>query len=219
MTIDITPVTPVNPVTLLDYLTDCQRALHDSTYAFWTQTELIDYINKARRKIAAETGCLRQLLEAVDISTGVGTYDFFSLLAGRQITCVLDIYLNYSGSRVPLFFYPYPQFARSAAVVYNQTSVPRYWSQIGNTVRIAPLPSVDYTADFDVAIDPLKLSATTDQDNEILAPFSDCVMFYVGYLAKIKDQRRDQAEDFLNDFYMNLRQASASGLVRRITGR
>jgi hypothetical protein len=59
--------------TLSSYITEVQRLLHDANSVFWTTSELTDYINDARERVARDTGCLRTLqITATPISsTGV----------------------------------------------------------------------------------------------------------------------------------------------------
>jgi hypothetical protein len=47
--------------TLSSYITDVQRLLHDANSVFWSTSELTDYINDARERVARDTGCLRTL--------------------------------------------------------------------------------------------------------------------------------------------------------------
>jgi hypothetical protein len=47
--------------TLQSYVTECQRLLHDANNVFYTQQELIDYINDGRERTARDTGCTRTL--------------------------------------------------------------------------------------------------------------------------------------------------------------
>ena len=59
--------------TLSSYITEVQRLLHDANAVFWSTSELTDYINDARERVARDTGCLRTLqITATPISiTGV----------------------------------------------------------------------------------------------------------------------------------------------------
>jgi hypothetical protein len=50
------------PTTLTDYLTDTASLLHDNNFLFNNQTQLIRWINSARRTTAKRTGCIRRLL-------------------------------------------------------------------------------------------------------------------------------------------------------------
>jgi hypothetical protein len=47
--------------TLSSYITEVQRLLHDANSVFWSTSELTDYINDARERVARDTGCLRTL--------------------------------------------------------------------------------------------------------------------------------------------------------------
>jgi hypothetical protein len=59
--------------TLSSYITEVQRLLHDANAVFWSTSELTDYINDARERVARDTGCLRTLqISSTPISsTGV----------------------------------------------------------------------------------------------------------------------------------------------------
>lgn len=86
--------------TLSSYITDVQRLLHDANAVFWSTSELTDYINDARERVARDTGCLRTLqVSATPISstgnvatiwaanTAVSTSDFvFSNIFIYQVT-------------------------------------------------------------------------------------------------------------------------------------
>lgn len=219
MTIVLTP-TSIYTTTLQGYVTDVQRLLHDSTYRYWTQAELIDYINAARRKVAAETGCLRQLVQNVPVDIGTSSFDLLSILSTRRVTGVLDIYLFYSTTtRYPLRYFVYSDFSRQGSVMYSYQGVPIIWSQLGDTAYISPVPAQAYVADFDVAIEPIALTSLTSYETELFSPFTNCVKFYAAYLAKLKDQRRAEAESFLLDYMRERSSGLASGVIRRLVGR
>ncbi|NDF74961.1 MAG: hypothetical protein EB114_12395 [Betaproteobacteria bacterium] len=59
--------------TLSSYITEVQRLLHDANSVFWSTSELTDYINDARERVARDTGCLRtlQVTSTPISSTGV----------------------------------------------------------------------------------------------------------------------------------------------------
>lgn len=72
--------------TLATYRLECRRLLHDATAKFWSNTELNDYINDARDRVASDTGCIRRLVTAY-LSEGVEQYPIggvtgFDLTAG-----------------------------------------------------------------------------------------------------------------------------------------
>ena len=47
--------------TLSGYITEVRRLLHDANGNFYSDSELTDYINSARERVARDTGCLRTL--------------------------------------------------------------------------------------------------------------------------------------------------------------
>jgi hypothetical protein len=62
--------------TLQTYITQCQRLLHDASANFWSVSELTDYVNQARSRVAADTGCsrcLQSIVLNVQTCTGVGS--------------------------------------------------------------------------------------------------------------------------------------------------
>lgn len=61
------------PQTLATYRLECRRLLHDASAKFWSNSELNDYINDARDRVASDTGCLRRLVTAY-LSEGLEQY-------------------------------------------------------------------------------------------------------------------------------------------------
>jgi len=59
--------------TLATYRLTCRRLLHDATAKFWSDSELNDYINDARLRVASMTGCIRRLF-TVYLSEGLEQY-------------------------------------------------------------------------------------------------------------------------------------------------
>lgn len=47
--------------TLSGYITEVRRLLHDANGNFYSDSELTDYVNAARERVARDTGCLRTL--------------------------------------------------------------------------------------------------------------------------------------------------------------
>jgi hypothetical protein len=79
--------------TLSSYITEVQRLLHDANSVFWSTSELTDYINDARERVARDTGCLRTLqITATPISsTGVPATAW---TAGATVTAGQFIFNN-----------------------------------------------------------------------------------------------------------------------------
>jgi len=47
--------------TLSSYITETRRLLHDANGNFYSDPELTDYINSARKRVVRDTGCLRTI--------------------------------------------------------------------------------------------------------------------------------------------------------------
>jgi len=79
--------------TLSSYITEVQRLLHDANSVFWSTSELTDYINDARERVARDTGCLRTLqITSTPISnTGVPATLW---TAGQAVTAGQFVYSN-----------------------------------------------------------------------------------------------------------------------------
>ena len=69
--------------TLSDYITETRRLLHDVNGNFWTDSELIDYINDARGHTVQDSGC-RRILQTYTLTVGDETIDYLDQpLLGR----------------------------------------------------------------------------------------------------------------------------------------
>ena len=99
--------------TLSSYITEVQRLLHDANSVFWSTSELTDYINDARERVARDTGCLRTLqITATPISsTGVPATVWTAgatVTAGQFIFNNIFIYEVVTGGVLSTTPPPYP---------------------------------------------------------------------------------------------------------------
>jgi hypothetical protein len=99
--------------TLSSYITEVQRLLHDANSVFWSTSELTDYINDARERVARDTGCLRTLqITATPISsTGVPATVWTAgatVTAGQFIFNNIFIYQVVTGGVLSDTAPPYP---------------------------------------------------------------------------------------------------------------
>lgn len=208
-------------ITLQNYLTDAQRLLHDATNRFWTVDELTDYVNKARKLIAVETACTRKVipLDILATTTLAGaTYNLDTIYPTQRVMDVMDVLLNYSSNTIyQLRFIPYAMMVRTILWQYQSPGTPTHYTVNNRQLYVLQWPGLDYKgSSVDCLLEPLDLVNTTDVDNDIAFPFSEAVGFYVAYLAKVKDQRRTEAEEFYRDFVRRTAQALSSTMTRRI---
>jgi len=99
--------------TLSSYITEVQRLLHDANSVFWSTSELTDYINDARERVARDTGCLRTLqITATPISsTGVPATIWTAgatVTAGQFVFNNIFIYEVVTGGVLGVDAPPYP---------------------------------------------------------------------------------------------------------------
>jgi len=99
--------------TLSSYITEVQRLLHDANSVFWSTSELTDYINDARERVARDTGCLRTLqITATPISnTGVPATVWTAgatVTAGQFVFNNIFIYEVVTGGVLGVDAPPYP---------------------------------------------------------------------------------------------------------------
>lgn len=214
--------------TLQDYITDTQRLLHDSSNQFWSQQELTDYVNKARKLVAAQTGCSRQLA-TLDITASTtqaeATYsldtDIITTPVVRRVTDVLDVILNYSANTTfQLRYYPFSTMIRTGIWQVKYAGTPVAYTINNRDMIILQWPAIDYLGSVvDCLVEPISLTSLSDADADISFPYTECVGFYAAHLAKLKDQRRSEAEDFYKDFQRRIISAIGTEFTRRIVGK
>jgi hypothetical protein len=227
--ITLNPTGTVSPVALLDYLTDVQRLLHDSSFNFWSKQELYDYINKSRKMVAAETLCTRTLatIDIIAATTRMeATYPFAYLIENRIVTDVLDVLLQYTATQnFPLRYFSFDDVKRTSLWQYQQPGTPSHFTILNRNVIILQWPQQNYLeSTFDCALQPINLVEAVDNNEADLEadlpfPYTECVGFYAAYLAKLKDQRRQEAEDFFKDYQRRKLQALGTEFTRRLIGR
>ncbi len=205
-----------NPPLLSEYLTQTQRILHDSTGKYWTAGELTDYINLARLKTVADTGCNR-ILQTVTLSQGTETYNYSVLPQGISTIDVLNLTLLWGSLRVPMTYMPFTKFNLEMRAWQQFQSRPIAFSVYGNnTVYVGPVPDQIYTSEWDTVVSPANLVNLTDQC-VITFPYSEAVPFYAAYMAKFKEQSLEEADSYLQRYVMHIKMALRSSFTRRIT--
>lgn len=171
--------------TLSTYLTEVQRLLHDANNNFWSQSELIDYINSARNRTVRDTGALRTLQNG-NVTANVESYTFNQTFNpnGNITMDVLNINLFWGNTRVPLYYMPWTDFNAQLRFWQNYKGRPVAFSLYGpQTFYVGPFPDQSYDFEADTVIEPAPLVNTTDVDN-IPDPWTVPIPYYAAYLAK-----------------------------------
>lgn len=203
---------------LAQYLSDTQDALNDVAGQFFSSQTLTRYVNRARRRIAAASGCVRIIPPGVQTVPNQEKYSFVAWNAlvqatpgVREILAVRSLAIAIGpgrGAWRPLWNrVPYTDFAARFRV-WNGSwvgtiSYPGYYAQHGfgvtGSIYLAPIPSQSQPMDIDCSCMPFPLQ--TDNDPEAIPyPWTEAVSFYAGFLCLIQQQRLQDANALLQLF-------------------
>lgn len=192
--------------TLQTYITQVQRLLHDTNQSFWPVSELTDYINAGRSRIAADTKCLRQLVTSIPLTTGVELYPLQATVALapvpmlQSVVDVLGISLYWGNTRFKMNYMSFSQFDAYVRAWQSYRGRPVIFTRMGGLqVYVGPIPDQNYITDWDVAIVPNALVNPTDVD-PIPAPFNDPVQYWAAHLAKFKEQSFGESKMFKDEY-------------------
>lgn len=199
---------------LSDYITDVRRLLHDSTGKYWSDTELTDYINEARRQVVADTGCNRTLQTGV-LVIGQEAYALSSF-GSNDTFDVLNIRIKWGTMWYQLDYNPFGQISTKLRAWSTWQQRPVAFSVYGQqTFYVAPVPDQAYPIELDTVVAPAALVLFTDPDT-IAFPYLGLPKYYAAYLAKFKEQSYDESDKFKKEYYERVTAALRSSFTRRI---
>lgn len=202
--------------TLSTYITETRRLLHDSTGNYWTDAELTDYINDARNRVVADTGCNR-VLQSFTIQQGVESYSYSLLPQGVNTIDIMNLTVIWGSLRIVLNYYPFSKLNSELRAYSAMQSRPVAFSVYGqNTFYVGPIPDQNYTAELDTVVLPATLVNSTDVDT-LVYPYTSPISYYAAYKAKYKEQSYNEAEKFNEEYQRKMREALRSTMNRRIT--
>ena len=200
--------------TLSTHITTAKRLLHDAGGNYWSTSELIDYINDARARVVADTGCLRAL-QRLSLVAGQETYQFSDLPNPGAID-VLNVTVLWGSMRVPLGYMSFTEMNAKLRTCQGLRSRPAVFSVYGqSTIYVAPIPDQAYVAEFDTVIAPDLLVSPSDAET-IGAPYTSPIPFYAAYLAKSKEQSYDEATRYYEEYQSKVFSALRSSMTRRL---
>jgi hypothetical protein len=205
---------------LTQYIADVQDLLNDSEGSFFRVPRLIANINKARRRIAAASGCLRVMPPGTMTVPNQEVYPLAawnSLVQGEMPGTHSILYCRsiaigiggawqngqiVGGSWKPVWRrIPWTDF-QARFRVYGRTFVgtisdPGWWAQIGEgpagKIYLAPIPSLFAPMELDLTCIP---AALTDDDSPepIPYPWLDAVAYWAAVLCLMQMQRAQDAQ-------------------------
>ncbi len=202
--------------TLSEYITECRRLLHDANGNFYTDQQLTDYINEARRHTVQDTGCLRQI-QTFTFTTGKEVYSYATdFPEGLRTLDVLNINLYWGNSRTPLRYLAWTDFNAQLRYWQNYRGLPIAFSAYGQSkIYVGPVPQEDYTVEVDTVLLPNPLTTGSEVD-EIIEPYSEPVAFYACYKAKYYEQSFGEAEIFKQEYARHIQGTLTSVFTRRL---
>jgi len=196
------------------YITQVQRLLHDANGSYWTTSELTDYINEARNRVAQDTKCLRQVVAGLTLTIGQELYVPQTFVSQYAIDVMgISVYVN--NTRYRLYYYPFTKFDAMLRYWVNYQQWPAAFTRMGgNQVYLAPVPNQAYVTDWDVAINPNPLASDSDPE-QIPPPFQEPIQYWAAYKAKFKEQSLGETQMFEAQ-YRKILLMCAKGFQRRI---
>lgn len=211
---------------LQQYITDVRDHLNDSGGQFFEEPTLNRYINRARRRIASASGCLRIVPEGTFTIKDQEIYPFsaWSSLVQKQfpgcsaiLSCrSLAIAIGPGGWK-PMWRRVVWSDFQARFRIYNSTfwgviSEPGWYAQFGSgpngSLYLAPIPSQRCPMEVDLSCVPLPL--LTDKDIEpIPYPWTDAVSYWAAVLCLMQQQRMADAKEMATLFNTDLPMCAA----------
>lgn len=206
---------------LAQYQADTQNFLNDSSGQFFAIPTLNNYINRARRKVAAASGCVRVLIRAkTHANQEEYKFDEWVALAQatpgvREVLAVRSLAIAIGpgdGAWMPSWNrLPFTDF-NARFRIWNKSwvgtiSYPGFYSQYGfgatGSLFLAPIPSQEQPMQLDCSCQVFPLQSDDDPE-AIQYPWVDAVPYYAAWLCLIQQQRREDAAAMLQIFAAEL---------------
>jgi hypothetical protein len=212
---------------LQTYIADTQNILNDAGGQFFRPETLTSYINRARRRIAMVSGCVRIMPKGTQTVANQEKYDFRDWMAlvqqtpgVREIFAVRSVAIALgpgSGAWKPMWNYVIWSDFQARFRIWNRAwigaiSYPGYWSQYSfgtlGSLYLAPIPSQIMPMEVDCSCLPLPLQK--DSDPEVIPmPWQDAVPYFSGFLCMLQQQRLQDANAIVQLFQNELPSCAA----------
>ena len=212
---------------LNQYISEVQSFLNDPGGQLFPPDIYRSFINRARRRVAAVSGCLRILPPGTRTHPGQEIYpfsDWMPLVQGvmpgiEAILFVRSVAIALGSKQAwkPVWSRIVWTDFQARFRVYNGTFYGSYfdagwWAQYGagpsGAIFLAPIPAQDNPMDVDCTCVPQPL--LTDNDPEpIPYPWTDAVSYWAAVLALLQQQRREDATAMAQLFSTDLPMCAA----------
>ena len=201
--------------TLSSEILDTRRLLHDANGNYWSDAELTDYINAARYRVVADTGCNR-VLQTFSMVTNQEVYALTSLPQGVNTIDILNLSVLWGSTRITLNYMPFTEFNAKMRAWQTFVSRPAVWTRYGQgQVYVGPVPDQAYVSEWDTVCVPAALANPSDSET-VVFPYSEGIPYYAAYKAKYKEQSYDEAQLFHDEYQRKIQVAIRSAMTRRI---
>jgi hypothetical protein len=207
---------------LTQYQADTQNFLNDAGAQFFRPETLTNYINRARRKIAAASGSIRVIPEGVQTNANQEEYKFSAWNAlvqktpgVREILAVrsLAVAIGWGPGAWKPFWnrLPYTDFAARFRI-WNRAwvgtiSYPGFYAQysfgVTGSLFLAPIPSQAQPMDVDCSCMPFPLQSDSDPE-ALVYPWTDAVAYCSAAYCLMGQQRLQDAASMLQLFAAEL---------------
>jgi hypothetical protein len=206
---------------LNQYVKETQELLNDQMGQFFKLPQVARYVNKARRKIAAVSGCIRCVPPGTQTHPQQEVYpfsDWISLIQGIMpgvesiLHCRSLAVAIGPGGWKPLWRRIVWTDFQARFRIYNKTfygsiSEPGWYAQYGAgpmaALYLAPIPSMSTPMEVDLTLIPSPLQ-TDDDIDPIPYPWSDAVPYYAAMLCLFSQQRGEDAKTMGAMFQLEL---------------
>jgi len=222
---------------LAQYVADTQDLLNDAGGQFFRLPTMHRFINKARRRIAAVSGCIRCMPPGTNVFPDKEVYPFSDwiplihgevpgsadILAVRSLSVAIggrwstDGQIIMGGGWKPMWRkIPFTDF-QARFRIFNRTflgtiSEPGWYSQYGagpgGKLYLAPIPSQRAPMEVDLTLIPAPLISDGDPE-PIVYPWTDAVSYWSAVLCLLQQQRREDAQAMAQLFNSDMPMAAS----------
>jgi len=208
---------------LAQYIAEVQRLLNDEGGQFFKIPTLTAYINRARRRIAAISGCIRCLPPGLLTHKGQERYPFSHMIpiiqqevpGAGEVLFVRSLSIAQGrgpGAWAPQWYQiPFTDFSARFRVLdrtfLGNFNVPGWFAVFGSgpaaELYLAPIPMREDRMLLDLTLLPTPLIEDSDDPCPLPYPWSDVVAFWAGVMALLQQQRKEDAK-VLSDLFTQM---------------
>jgi len=211
---------------LAQYINETRLLLNDMQGQFFADSTVATYVNRARRRIAYASGCLRVIPPGLQTFPQQEQYPFAmwqSAVQSQQpgvqsiLHCrTLAVSIGVGGWKPMwrrLVFSDFQaRFRIYNGTFYGTISEPGWWAQYGSgpggRVYLAPIPAQPQPMEADLTCIPAPLLSDNDPE-PIPMPWTDAVCYWAAVLCLLQQQRPQDAQGIAQLFNSDLPMAAS----------